>query len=115
MLPALSTSFFCNNQHLRTKSAPLFSQKGSRLQSTLETVPGAPLVLDHGSAIFVWLGGAESGDRDGEGLAAAARGFVDSLAEGRLPLPEVRTIAQVTPCKKVERRAAWSVTSHLLV
>jgi len=70
-------------------------------------------VLDHGSAIFVWLGSTGSSGAGGwsrEALSSAAQGFVEGLASGRLPLPEVRDIAEV--CTRNSSVCIWSVICH---
>ena len=64
--------------------------------TTFDLGAGPALVLDHGSAVFIYLGTlAARGSWSPEALASAAQGFVQGLAEGRLPMPEVRTIAEV--------------------
>lgn len=54
-------------------------------------------MLDHGTAIYVLLGGS-SGSRmeDPAAVAAAAHAFVDCIAAGRLPLPDVHFIEAVS-------------------
>lgn len=60
-------------------------------------------MLDHGTAVFIWLGasGALPGGWNRAVLEAAAQGFVAGLAEGRFPVPEVRVALEVSimkPC-----------------
>lgn len=55
------------------------------------------MVLDHGTHVFIWLG-KSGGGVDGwtqELMEAAAQGFVEGLAQGRSPVPEVRTAVEV--------------------
>ena len=52
--------------------------------------------MDHGNAIYV-LGAGDAVDSDSSGevsatAAAAAHAFVETIAAGRLPLPDVRFI-----------------------
>ena len=57
-------------------------------------------MVDHGTAIYVL--GADGADdsnssSDDSATAAAAHSFVESIAAGRLPLPDVRFIDAVSP------------------
>lgn len=54
------------------------------------TCAGRALVLDHGTAIYVLLGSRE------DAAASEAHTFVETLATGRLPLPDVRFIDAVS-------------------
>ena len=70
----------------------------------LSCTAGRPLVVDHGTAIYVLgAGGALNSDSsDGaSAAAAAAHSFVESIAAGRLPLPDVRFIDMVSAVCKV--------------
>ena len=53
---------------------------------------GRPLVVDHGTAIYV-LGADDDAGSDSSALAHAV---VESIAAGRLPLPDVRFIHAVS-------------------
>lgn len=53
-----------------------------------------PQVLDHGTHIFVWLGGQAAAAAHADLLRAAALRLVDALQRGRFPPPETRVISQ---------------------
>jgi hypothetical protein len=80
----------------------------------LPCAAGRPLVVDHGTAIYVLGAGralnSDSG-ADASATAAAAHAFVESIAAGRLPLPDVRFIDMVSAVCEVTGQNALQ-TAH---
>lgn len=52
-------------------------------------------MLDHGTHVFVWLGGDAASAKDAPAVREACARFAAGLTAGRTPLPELRTVVEV--------------------